>query len=197
MHNEYKIIIDLNLKNIKKYFKEKKLNISTEYLDNLFSKVFVEEGIKQNYDYAKIDKENPYKIIISPNIKNVDKAGWINHEMIHIISNNLATVDKTHVGGVIIEQDNNWYGQYLNEAITEYINQEIIHNKYSDYYDRYIDALKHIMNMIGEKTILKAYFTNDLNLIINALCNKTKKDKNSIMDYINSIDYLYDKDDYV
>ena len=60
--------------------------------------------------------------------------------MIHIISNNQDTVNDINVGGIIIldKEKDIWIGHYLNEAITEYINQLIIKDKYSDYYDLYI-----------------------------------------------------------
>jgi hypothetical protein len=52
------------------------------------------------------------------------------------------------------------------------------------------------MNIIGEDIVLKAYFTNNLNLIIDSLINKTRKSKKDVLSYINSIDYLYDEEDY-
>ena len=84
----------------------------------------------------------------------------------------------------------------MNEAITEYINQSIIHSKYNDYYDRYLKALEYIMNIIGEDIILKAYFNNNLDLIIDALISKTGKNRKDVIDFINHIDFLYDYDSY-
>ena len=117
--------------------------------------------------------------------------------MIHVISNNQPIVNEVNVGGIIIKDKEKdiWIGQYLNEAITEYINQSIINSKYSNYYDRYIDELKHIISIIGEEVILRAYFTNNLYLIVDNLSEKTHKSKNEVLEYINSIDYLYDNEE--
>lgn len=64
--------------------------------------------------------------------------------MIHIIPNNQDTVNDINVGGIIIldKEKDIWIGHYLNEAITEYINQLIIKDKYSDYYNIYIYIYK-------------------------------------------------------
>lgn len=191
-----KTLIQKNIVNIKSYLNNKNINI--EYLDKILEKIIVEIGVKKDYPYAKIDKTNSYKIIISEDIDEKDRYKWLNHEMIHVISNNLPTVDEIHVGGIIIEdkKTDTWTGQYLNEAITEYINQSIIHSKYNDYYDRYLEALEYIMNIIGEDIILKAYFNNDLDLIIDALISKTGKNRKDIINFINHIDFLYDYDSY-
>lgn len=189
-------IIDFNKKNIVNYLKKK--NIQINNIDEIFSKMKIEIGEKRNDPYACIDKNDPYNIIISEDIPEEERYKWLNHEMIHVISNNQPTVNEVNVGGVIVEDKENdiWIGQYLNEAITEYINQSIIHNKYSDYYDRYIEALNYIISIIGEDIVLKSYFTNNLNLIINSMSNKIGKSKDEIFDFINSIDYLYDEDEY-
>ena len=115
--------------------------------------------------------------------------------MLHVISKNQPTVNDINVGGIIVEdkEKNIWIGQYLNEAITEYINQQIINDKYSDYYDLYLEELNNILKIVGEDIVLKSYFTNDLNMLINSLLEKTGKTKMEILDYINSIDYLYDE----
>lgn len=189
---QIKIIINNNLNNIKKYLKEK--NITINNLDNLFDNVKVVLGDKKEYLYANISKDNPLCIVISEDIEEKDRFKWINHEMIHIISNNQDTINDINVGGIIIEdkEKNIWIGHYLNEAITEYINQSIIKDKYSDYYDLYIKELEKIIKLIGEDIILKAYFTNNLNLIINSLIDKTNYSRNEIINYIIEIDYLYD-----
>ena len=115
--------------------------------------------------------------------------------MIHIIYNNQDTVNDINVGGIIIldKEKDIWIGHYLNEAITEYINQLIIKDKYSDYYDLYIEELEKIIKLIGEDVVLKAYFTNNLNLIIDSLMSSTKKTRDEIINYIIGIDYLYEK----
>lgn len=191
-----KIIIQKNIENIKSYLKNR--NIQIDNLDEILSKITVEIGIKKDYPYAKIDKTNSYNIIISEDIDENDKYKWLNHEMIHVISNNLQTTDEIHVGGIIVEdrEKDIWIGQYLNEAITEYINQSIICCKYIDYYDRYIEALDYIINIIGEDIVLKAYFTNDLELIIRNLMLSTGKTREQIVKFIDSIDYLYENEDY-
>lgn len=191
-----KFFIEKNIENIKSYLKNK--NIQIDNLDEILSKITVEIGIKKDYPYAKIDKTNSYKIIISEDIDENDKYKWLNHEMIHVISNNLQTTDEIHVGGIIVEDKEKdiWTGQYLNEAITEYINQSIIRSKYNDYYDRYIEALDYIINIIGEDIILKAYFTNNLELIVKNLVLKTGKTREQVMKFIDFIDYLYENEDY-
>lgn len=116
--------------------------------------------------------------------------------MIHIIPNNQDTVNDINVGGIIIldKEKDIWIGHYLNEAITEYINQLIIKDKYSDYYDLYIEELEKIIKLISEDVVLKAYFTNNLNLIIDSLMSSTKKTRDEIINYIIGIDYLYEKE---
>lgn len=173
-------------------------NIVINHIDEILDKITVEIGQKKEYPYAKIDKTNPFKVIISEDIDEKDMYKWLNHEMLHVISNNTDTVDDTRVGGIIIEikEKNIWIGQYLNEAITEYINQLIINSKYSDYYDRYIEALKYIIDIIGENIIIKAYFSNNLFLIVEELKIKSNKSDEMIMNFIDSIDHLYDNDTY-
>ena len=185
-------IIKYNRKNITSYLNSK--NIYIENIDELFNKMKIEIGKKTNYPYACIDKENPYKMIVSEDIPEKERYKWINHEMLHVISNNQPTVNEINVGGIIIEdkEKNIWIGKYLNEAITEYINQQIIKDKYSNYYDRYLNALKYIISIIGEEIILKAYFTNNLNLIVTNMSNKTGKTNKEIYSFIDSIDHLYD-----
>lgn len=185
-------IIEYNKDIIKKYLKKK--NIKIKNIEYIFSKI--EIGKKREYPYASIDKENSYKIIISEDIPKEDMYKWINHEMIHVIANNQPTINDVNVGGIIIEdkEKNIWIGQYLNEAITEYISQAIINSKYSDYYDKYIEELKNIISIIGEDVILNAYFTNNLSLIVDTLADKTGKSKSEIFEHINSIDYLYDNE---
>ena len=39
-------------------------------------------------------------------------------------------------------------------------------------------------------------FTNNLNMLVNAIVEKTGKSKNEIFSFINSIDYLYDEEEY-
>ena len=189
-------IIEFNKKNIVNYLNNK--NIKIDNIDEIFSKMKIEVGEKRNSPYACIDQSDSYKMIISEEIPKEERYKWINHEMIHVISNNQPTVNEINVGGIIIEDKEKdiWIGQYLNEAITEYINQSIIQDKYSDYYDRYIEALEYIISIIGEDIILKAYFTNNLNMIVDSIINKTSKTKEEVFDFINSIDYLYDKDNY-
>ena len=157
--------------------------------------MIIEIGKKKDYPYACIDKENSFKVIISEDIPEEERYKWLNHEMLHVISNNQPTVNDINVGGIIVEdkEKNIWIGQYLNEAITEYINQQIINDKYSDYYDLYLEELNNILKIVGEDIVLKSYFTNDLNMLINSLLEKTGKTKMEILDYINSIDYLYDE----
>lgn len=190
-------LVEKNINKIKQYLKIK--NIKIDNLDEIFEKITIDIGEKKDFPYAKIDKIDSYKIIISEDINDTDKYKWLNHEMLHVISNNLKTVDETHVGGIIMEdkEQNIWTGQYLNEAITEYINQSIIHSKYSDYYDRYIEALEYIINIIGEDIVIKAYFKNNLDLIIESLMLKTYKSREEIINFVNSIDYLYDNEDYI
>lgn len=185
-------IIEFNKINIEKYLSKKHINI--ENIEDIFKKIEIEIGEKKEFPYACIDKNNSYKIIISEDIPTVERYKWLNHELIHVISNNQPTVSEVNVGGIIIEDKEKdiWFGQYLNEAITEYINQSIINSKYSNYYDRYIDELKYIISIIGEEVILKAYFTNNLYLIVDNLCEKTHKSKSEVLEYINSINYLYD-----
>lgn len=189
-------IIEFNKKNITNYLKEK--NIDAKNIDEIFSKMKIEVGEKQNSPYACIDQKDSYKMIISEDIPEEERYKWLNHEMIHVISNNQPTVNEINVGGIIIEdkEEDIWIGQYLNEAITEYINQSIIHDKYSDYYDRYLEALDYIISIVGEDIVLKSYFTNNLNMLVNAIVEKTGKSKNEIFSFINSIDYLYDKEEY-
>ena len=188
-----KFNIDLQ---IKEYLDSK--NIVINNLDEIFSKVTIEFGPKKDYLYANIDVNNPFNIILSEDIPNDDIYKWLNHELVHVISNNQPTVNEVNVGGIIIEDKERdiWTGKYLNEAITEYINQSIINSKYSDYYDRYIEALMYIINIIGEEVVLKAYFTNNLYLIVNALKERTNKTDKEIFDFIYSIDGLYDEDGY-
>ena len=189
-------IVENNKAHILNFFKNK--NIYIKNIDEIIERIIVEVGKKRDYPYAKIDKENPYKIIISEDIDEKDIYKWINHEMLHVISNNTSTVDDTHVGGVIIEvkEKDIWIGQYLNEAITEYVNQQIINSKYNDYYDRYIEALEYIINIIGEDIVLKAYFNNNLYLITEELKKKTNKNDDAIMKFIDLIDHLYDNETY-
>ena len=188
-------IIEFNKNNIEKYLGKKHINI--ENIEDIFKKIEIEIGEKKEFPYACIDKNNSYKIIISEDILETERYKWLNHEMIHVISNNQPTVSEVNVGGIIIEdkEKNIWIGQYLNEAITEYINQSIIKSKYSNYYDRYIDELKYIIYIIGEEVILKAYFTNNLYLIVDNLSEKTSNSKDEVLEYINSIDYLYDDEE--
>lgn len=189
-------VIEFNKNNIVDYLKEK--NIQIENIDEIFSKMKIEIGKKSNNPYAYIDQNDSYKMIISEDIKEEERYKWLNHEMIHVISNNQPTVNEINVGGVIIEdkEKNIWIGQYLNEAITEYINQSIIHDKYSDYYDRYIEALNFIIDIVGEDIVLKSYFTNNLNLLVDNISKKTSKTRSEIFNFINSIDYLYDENEY-
>lgn len=137
-NEKMKAVIGNNLINIKKFLKNK--NIENSNIDNLFSRVKVVLGKEQEYLYANISKDNPFCIILSEKIKSDDRYKWLNHEMIHIISNNQDTVNDINVGGIIIldKEKDIWIGHYLNEAITEYINQLIIKDKYSDYYNLYI-----------------------------------------------------------
>ncbi len=189
-------IIEFNKKNIVNYLNKK--NIKIDNLDDYFNKMKIEIGEKQNSPYACIDQKDSYKMIISEDIPEEERYKWLNHEMIHVISNNQPTVNEINVGGIIIEDKEKdiWIGQYLNEAITEYINQSIIHDKYSDYYDRYLEALDYIISIVGEDIVLKSYFTNNLNMLVNAIVEKTGKDKDEIFSFINSIDYLYDEEEY-
>lgn len=189
-------LVEKNKLAILKFLKTK--NIVINNIDEILDKITVEIGQKKEYPYAKIDKKNPFKIIISEDIDEKDMYKWLNHEMLHVISNNIDTVDDVHVGGIIIEikENNIWIGQYLNEAITEYINQLIINSKYSDYYDRYIEALEYIIDMIGEDVVIKAYFSNNLSLIVEELKKKSKKSDEMIMNFIESIDHLYDNETY-
>lgn len=78
-------------------------------------------------------------MVVSEDIPEEERYKWINHEMIHVISNNQPTVNEINVGGIIIEDKEKdiWIGKCLNEVITEYINQSIIHDKYSDSIDNY------------------------------------------------------------
>lgn len=189
-------LVEKNKLAILKFLKTK--NIVINNIDEILDKITVEIGQKKEYPYAKIDKKNPFKIIISEDIDEKDMYKWLNHEMLHVISNNTNTIDDTHVGGIIIEikENNIWIGQYLNEAITEYINQLIINSKYSDYYDRYIEALEYIIDMIGKDVVIKAYFSNNLSLIVEELKKKSKKSDEMIMNFIESIDHLYDNETY-
>ena len=189
-------IISFNKKRILEYLKSK--NIFLQNINEIFDKMQIEIGKKKKYPYAHIDKNNSYKMIISEDIPEEDRYKWLNHEMIHVISNNQPTVNEINVGGIIVEdkENNIWIGQYLNEAITEYINQSIINDKYSDYYDKYLEALDYIIALIGESIVLTAYFKNNLNLIINSMVEKTQKTQKEIIDFINSIDYLYDDIEY-
>ena len=193
--NIYKLV-EKNKLAILNFLKAK--NIVINNIDEILDKTTVEIGQKKEYPYAKIDRTNPFKVIISEDIAEKDMYKWLNHEMLHVRSNNIDTVDDVHVGGIIIEikKENIWIGQYLNEAITEYINQLIINSKYSDYYDRYIEALRYIIDMIGEDVIIKAYFSNNLSLIVEELKKKSKKSDEMIINFIDSIDHLYDNDTY-
>lgn len=190
-------IIENNIENIKLYLKKK--NIEINYIDEIANKITVEIGEPKEFPYAKIDKKDSFKIIISGDISEENIYKWLNHEIIHVISNNLKTTNEINVGGVIIEdkQKNIWIGQYLNEAITEYINQEIIHSKYNDYYDKYLEALDYIIDIIEEDIVLKAYFSNNLLMIIHKLAEITGKNEKSIIEFIDSIDHLYDKNEYL
>ena len=189
-------IIEFNKKNIVNYLNSKDIKIDN--IDEIFSKMKIEVGEKQNSPYACIDQNDSYKMIISEDVPEEERYKWLNHEMIHVISNNQPTVNEVNVGGVIIEDKEKdiWIGHKLNEAITEYINQSIINDKYSDYYDRYLEALDYIISIIGEDIILKAYFTNNLNLIIDSIVSKTNKSKEELFNFINSIDYLYYEEEY-
>ena len=189
-------IIEFNKKNIVNYLNSKDIKIDN--IDEIFSKMKIEVGEKQNSPYACIDQNDSYKMIISEDVPEEERYKWLNHEMIHVISNNQPTVNEVNVGGVIIEDKEKdiWIGHKLNEAITEYINQSIINDKYSDYYDRYLEALDNIISIIGEDIILKAYFTNNLNLIIDSIVSKTNKSKEEVFNFINSIDYLYYEEEY-
>ncbi len=189
-------IIEFNKKNIVNYLNSKDIKIDN--IDEIFSKMKIEVGEKQNSPYACIDQNDSYKMIISEDVPEEERYKWLNHEMIHVISNNQPTVNEVNVGGVIIEDKEKdiWIGHKLNEAITEYINQSIINDKYSDYYDRYLEALDYIISIIGEDIILKAYFTNNLNLIIDSIVSKTNKSKEEVFNFINSIDYLYYEEEY-
>lgn len=189
-------IIEFNKKNIVNYLNSKDIKIDN--IDEIFSKMKIEVGEKQNSPYAFIDQNDSYKMIISEDVPEEERYKWLNHEMIHVISNNQPTVNEVNVGGVIIEDKEKdiWIGHKLNEAITEYINQSIINDKYSDYYDRYLEALDYIISIIGEDIILKAYFNNNLNLIIDSIVSKTNKSKEEVFNFINSIDYLYYEEEY-
>lgn len=187
-------IIDFNKNRIIDYLNAKKIEISN--MEDIFNKMKIEIGKKRDNLYACVDQADPFKMIISEDIPLKDRYKWLNHEMIHVISNNQPTVNDVNVGGIIIEDKEKdiWIGQYLNEAITEYINQQIINDKYSDYYDKYIETLDYIISIIGEDIILKAYFTNNLNMIIDSMSSKTGKTREEILDFIDSIDQLYDKE---
>ena len=189
-------IIEFNKKNIVNYLNNK--NIKIDNIDEIFNKMKIEIGEKKNSPYAYIDEEDSYKMIISEDISETDRYKWLNHEMIHVISNNQPTVNEINVGGVIVEDKEKdiWIGHKLNEAITEYINQQIINDKYSNYYDRYLEALNYIISIIGEDIILKAYFTNNLNLIVSFMIDKTGKTKEEIFRFIDLIDKLYEEDEY-
>lgn len=189
-------IIEFNKKNIVNCLNKK--NIKIDNLDDYFNKMKIEIGPKGDNLYACIDGDDSYKMIISEEVPEAERYKWLNHEMIHVISNNQPTVNEVNVGGVIIEDKEKdvWIGHKLNEAITEYINQSIIHDKYSDYYDRYLEALDYIISIVGEDIVLKSYFTNNLNMLVNAIVEKTGKSKNEIFSFINSIDYLYDEEEY-
>ena len=99
-NEEMKAVIGNNLINIKKFLKNK--NIENSNIDNLFSRVKVVLGKEQEYLYANISKDNPFCIILSEKIKSDDRYKWLNHEMIHIISNNQDTVNDINVGGIIV-----------------------------------------------------------------------------------------------
>lgn len=175
-----KDLLKKDIDNINNYVKSKNITVTIPNIDE------IEVELVKNtteYPFAKIDKNNPNKILISDDIKEEDRYKWLNHELLHVVSGN----------GVITGKE--WHAHKLNEAITEYINQEIIHDKYSDYYDIYINALKEIMNITGEDIILKAYFNNDLNLIINELHTKTNKSKEEILKSIDLLDNIYYNDD--
>lgn len=189
-------IIDFNKKNIVNYLNKK--NIKIDNIDGYFNKMKIEIGQKSDNLYACIDQEDSYKMIVSEEVPEEERYKWLNHEMIHVISNNLPTVDEVNVGGIIIEDKEKdiWIGHKLNEVITEYINQQIINDKYSDYYDRYIEALDYIISIIGEDIILKAYFSNNLNLIVDSIVSKTNKSKEEVFNFINSIDYLYYEEEH-
>ena len=130
-------IIDYNKKNIIDYLNNKKIDIKN--LDEIFNNMKIEVGEKKDYPYAFIDKNDSYKMVVSEDIPEEERYKWINHEMIHVISNNQPTVNEINVGGIIIEDKEKdiWIGKCLNEVITEYINQSIIHDKYSDSIDNY------------------------------------------------------------
>lgn len=185
-------LIKYNKQLIMNFCNDKKIIISN--IEDIFDNIKIEIGEKSDFPYAYIDQDDPFKIIISEDIPMEDRYKWLNHELIHVISNNQSTINEINVGGIIIEdkEKNIWIGKYLNEAITEYINQQIINDKYSDYYDCYIKELEYIISIIGEDIILKAYFTNNLDLIINELNLKTSKSKEEILDFINSIDCAYE-----
>ena len=130
-------IIDYNKKNTIDYLNNKKIDIKN--LDEIFNNMKIEVGEKKDYPYAFIDKNDSYKMVVSEDIPEEERYKWINHEMIHVISNNQPTVNEINVGGIIIEDKEKdiWIGKCLNEVITEYINQSIIHDKYSDSIDNY------------------------------------------------------------
>ena len=73
-------IIEFNKKNIIKYLNNK--NIVIKNIDEIFSKMKIEIGKKQNSPYARIDKVDSYKMIISEDIPEEERYKWLNHEMI-------------------------------------------------------------------------------------------------------------------
>lgn len=60
----------------------------------------IEVEPKQNSPYACIDQNDSYKMIISEDVPEEEKYKWLNHEMIHVISNNQPTVNEVNVGGI-------------------------------------------------------------------------------------------------
>ena len=70
-------IIEFNKKNIIKYLNNK--NIVIKNIDEIFNKMKIEIGKKQNSPYARIDKVDSYKMIISEDIPEEERYKWLNH----------------------------------------------------------------------------------------------------------------------
>ena len=108
-------IIEFNKKNIVNYLNKK--NIKIDNLDDYFNKMKIEIGEKQNSPYACIDQKDSYKMIISEDIPEEERYKWLNHEMIHVISNNQpfdGTINWTDVRNALT--DINYDGELTSEV---------------------------------------------------------------------------------
>ncbi len=153
-----------NLFELINIFHEKFPNISLENLNNRLINLKIETGSK--YVYKEVSNYNPSENVLILNMEELNKDYDIKHvlmyELLHII-----TAKDNYVG---FDYDHKLIA--LNTGYTEILTNNLVGNESdSDYHIDEVIATNLIANMIGNDIMLKAYFTNDFNLINNVLEN--------------------------